>query len=80
MQTGISYRPTLPGLVPDIEEREAALFNGYDWRTWRDLDYYDRVYGVAHSRVHKLIQLHTAEAEIKAAEYQRRMQELRSGG
>ena len=82
LNTGISYQATLPGLVSEVEEREAAIFNGYTWREWRDLDYFDRVRGAAHFRVHHLIQLHNAETEIKAAETRRRMQEasLAPGG
>jgi hypothetical protein len=56
------------GLVPEIEERDGAIFNGYTWREWTDLPYADRVYGLAHFRVHRLIQLHNNEAEIKHAE------------
>ena len=82
LNTGISYEP-LPGpipLVPQIEERESAIFNGYTWREWSTLAYDERVYAVAHHRLHRLITLHQADAEIKDAETRRRMAEAAAEG
>ncbi len=61
MPTGLTFRRT-PGLVPEIEEREAAIFNGYTWRDWLGLPRHERTSGVAHHRLHQLIDLHRQEA------------------
>ena len=37
LDTGITIRRGFGGLVPEVEEREAARFNGYSWKEWRDL-------------------------------------------
>jgi hypothetical protein len=60
----------MPGLVPEVEEREAALFNGYTWREWGTLDYFDRVDGVAHFRIHHLLAL--VRSEVEAVEIEKR--------
>lgn len=62
MRTGILYGSTVRGLVPELEEREAAIFAGYRWREWLDLPRYERVDGVAHFRLHHLIELHGQDA------------------
>ena len=51
-----------PGAVPEIEEREAALFNGYTWKEWLDLDREDRIEGIAHARVRRAIDAHVQDA------------------
>lgn len=50
------------GLVPEIEERETANALGYTWPIWLALDYWERVSGLAHWRIHQLIDKHTSEA------------------
>lgn len=62
MSTGILYGIDLPGLVPEIEEREAALFNGYRWNSWLRLPHDERVNGVAHLRLRHLIETHAQDA------------------
>lgn len=67
----------LPGLVPEIEEREASIFNGYTWREWIRLDYGERVDGTAHYRLHRLIALHQSDAEAQAIERERMKERAR---
>jgi len=64
--------------VPEIEEREAAIFAGYTWRTWHELPREERTDGVAHYRLHRLISLHQDDAVAKDAE--RRMKRGTKGG
>lgn len=52
-------------MVPEIEEREAAKFNGYTWRTWQDLPRRERVDNVAYFRLSRLIDLHREDAVYK---------------
>ena len=72
VHTGIGFEPVLPGLVPEIEEREACLFSGYTWHDWQELSKAERTDGVAHFRLHHLMELHKAEAVEDAAERRRR--------
>lgn len=50
------------GLLPEIDEREAAQFAHYTWMEWGELDYDERVRTVAHHRLHHLISLHQQDA------------------
>lgn len=68
LETGIAYNRLLPNLVPEIEEREAAIFNGYTWTEWNALPYWERIDGVAFARTHRLIELHKGDAEAQAME------------
>ncbi len=52
-------------MVPEVEEREAAKFCGYNWREWRDLPRQERVIGFAHFRVHRLIEMNQQDARDK---------------
>ena len=62
VRTGIEYEALVPGLVAEIEEREAARFNGYTWRDWLELERHERAAGIAHSRLTHLIALHQQDA------------------
>lgn len=62
ISTGIRYGATLPELVPEIEEREAAVFAGWTWDEWRALPRIDRIDTVAHHRLHSLIETHRGDA------------------
>ena len=62
VRTGIEYEALVPGLVPEIEEREAARFNGYTWRDWLELERHERAAGIGHSRLTHLIALHQHDA------------------
>lgn len=74
IKTGISYSddPRVPlGLVPEYEEREAAILSGYTWQEWRVLDSRDRAAGVAFLRMRNLISLHSNDASQREQERKR---------
>lgn len=50
------------GVVPEIEAREAAVFSGYTWPSWNDLEPDQRASSVAHYRLHLLIDSHINDA------------------
>lgn len=58
--------------MPELEEREAAIFSGYTWKEWRDLPREERIAGIAHYRVHHLIELHTEDAISKVVQMRQR--------
>ncbi len=62
VSTGIVYGGNLPGLVPEFEEREAAVFCHLNWTEWRLLDWLERAKNVAHFRLHHLVNLHKNDA------------------
>lgn len=68
MKTGIEITGLLVGLVPELEEREAAIFCGYTWKEWQEFSLLDpigrweRASCIAHYRLHNLIQQHTEDA------------------
>jgi hypothetical protein len=49
-------------VVPEYVEREAARFGFYRWIDWCQLSISERIYGIAHYRVHNLIELHEGDA------------------
>lgn len=66
MDAGIQIVPAMPGQVPEIECREAAVYTGVTWREWTTLlTAYDREYAVAHYRMHLLIEAHVNDAAQK---------------
>lgn len=75
--TGIEYRTTIPGLVSEYEEREAARFGHYNWKAWKELSYEDRAFGIAHYRTSNLIELHQNDAQSK--ELDRRQKNAQQG-
>ncbi len=66
MATGIRYRPPIPGMVSEYEERHAAKWGGYRWHDWRALEREDRVHGVAHYRLDRLVENHSNDAVSQA--------------
>lgn len=56
------------GVVPEYEEREAARFGLYRWTDWIRLSLKERVQGIAHYRMHALIELHSGDAHAEHAE------------
>lgn len=62
VRSGITFAERIPGAVPEYLEREAARFGLYTWQEWLALPLAERVYGVAHYRMHNLIELHEGEA------------------
>lgn len=49
-------------MVPEVEERDSALFTGYNWREWIELPYEDRVDGVAYYRLKRLVDIWEQDA------------------
>lgn len=72
VRSGISFAERIPGAVPEYLEREAARFGLYTWRDWMMLPLVERVAGVAHYRMHNLIELHEGEAMNAHIEQQSR--------
>lgn len=64
IHTGIGYEDafTSIGMVSQYEEREAAIFQGCPWHVWTTLPTFERAGGVAHFRLHHLINLHQNDA------------------
>lgn len=69
ISTGIQQIALLAGLVPEVEEREAALFNGYTWKEWREnFDLmtlegrWERASGIAWFRLQNLKKQHIEDA------------------
>lgn len=77
LATGIAFDTPIPILVPEIEEREAAVFNGYTWREWCDLERDERIDGIAHHRLRRLIEQHVHDASVEHAERQRQRNNAR---
>lgn len=71
IQAGIRFRSE-GGLVPEIEEREAAIFCGYRWSEWLNLPWTERSNSVAHYRLHYMIDAHGESARVEEYERQRR--------
>lgn len=72
METGLSFERVLPGVVPEIDERDAARYGGYAWREWLQLPRYERVDCFAAYTLHNLIDAHSNEAAQDAIERKRR--------
>lgn len=62
VSTGLSFGRVLPGMVPLYEEMESMRFAGYTPRAWQDLDSDERAAGVAHYRMHQLVEMHKEDA------------------
>lgn len=75
MKTGITFNSPIAGLVAQIEEREAAVFCGYTWKEWLNLERIERAAGVAHYRMHQLIERHGDDAVSRESD--RRMKAAR---
>lgn len=78
MKTNISYGRILPWAVPELEERDAARFNGYNWQTWLSLAREERVDCVAYARLQRLVDMHQNEAQIEEMERRQRMERTKS--
>jgi hypothetical protein len=63
--------PSRIGCVPELEEREAAVYCCYNWNQWVELDYDERVASLAHYRLHLLIEAHINDAQAVEAERKR---------
>ncbi len=56
------YRALVPGLVPTLEERDAAVFSQYNWPSWQALTWQERAEAIAHFRLHHIVDLHRNDA------------------
>lgn len=72
--TGIEYAdPRIDlGLIPEVEERSAAVFAAVPWTVWVDMPTDERAAIVAHRRIHLLTQLHSEDAVQQAVERRQR--------
>ena len=77
LDTGITYGRLLPNVVPEVEEREAARFNGYNWKEWQELSRQERVDGVAYFRIRRFIEMHQQDAQDRDMERRTRRAQAR---
>lgn len=68
VSTGIDFEVLLPDCVPLFEEREAAVFCGYNPSEFRELPVEERAACVAQYRLHSLVETHSQDAVNKAEE------------
>ncbi len=81
LSTGLTYRPPIPGMVPEYEEREAAHASGQTWGEYVASDRDERAATVAWYRTRRLVDLHidqVVNSERKAQ--QRRAEHARRTG
>lgn len=64
INVGIQYLTDM-GIVPELEEREAAVYCLIPWNEWYKLSWYDRSSMVAHYRMHLMIEAHIHDAEYQ---------------
>lgn len=65
VKVGIEIEPEHEGFVPEYEAREAAVFGNYNYSQWQSLSSWERAAGVAHYRMHLLVESHVNEAVYK---------------
>jgi hypothetical protein len=70
VDVGLTFEASF-GMVPELEEREAAVFVHCPWSTWLDLHPFERAAHVAHYRLHLLIDAHVQDAAEAAAKRNR---------
>lgn len=69
MDVGIVVTPAQPGLVPEFECREAAVYVHVSWKDWNEiLDSRERAAAVAHYRTQLLIKAHVEDEARRVAE------------
>jgi hypothetical protein len=79
VSTGITWQTLVPGLVAELEEREAAISCGYTWKEWLSFDLrtfegrIERASGIAHYRMHKLMEMHGEDAVSRETDRRQRM-------
>ncbi len=77
VETGIRYEGLLPGLVAEIEERDAAKDCGVSWIQYRDMEYAEQVKLVAYYRVSRIVDMHKDEAVNDASERKTRLAQMK---
>lgn len=60
---------SLNGCVPELEEREAAVYCNYNWVAWVGLNWRERAASVAHYRLHWSIESHVQDAVATAQKH-----------
>ncbi len=65
LNTGITLERGFGGLVPEVEERQAARFSGFNWREWLELPVVERVDCVAYNRIRRAIEANEEDAREK---------------
>lgn len=63
LDTQIQVESDLPGVVPEYECREAAVYTQRSWEQWLALEWQERAASVAHYRVHLAIEAHISDAQ-----------------
>ncbi len=76
VESGVRYGALLEGLVPEMEEREAAVFSRLSWPSYRALSWLERAQTIAHYRLHHVVDLHRNDAASR--EMSRRTARARS--
>ncbi len=72
LETGITLERGFGGLVPEVEERQAARFSGFNWKEWGKLPVADRVDCVAYNRIRRAIEANEEDAREKEVARKRR--------
>lgn len=78
VETGIRYEGLLPGLVAEIEERDAAKNCGVSWVDYRDMEYVEQVKLIAYYRVSRIVDMHKDEAVNDASERKSRLAQMKT--
>lgn len=73
IETGITIGRLIPGMVPELEERNAAADFGVPWPAYQAMDRYEQVDLVAAFRLRRYIEQHGHEATSSHMEQQRAM-------
>ncbi len=79
METGITFGQFAENLVPEFEEREAAVYCHYAPLEFEGLPVEERARCVAQYRLHRLVELHAEDAVNAAIDRQRTQGRKRNG-
>lgn len=66
------------GAVPELEEREAAVYCSIPWYIWTELPWQERSSCVAHYRLHLMIEAHIEDAQAQHADMEAKMAKAKS--
>ncbi len=58
----------MEGLVTDLEQMEAALFGGYKWKEYLELERPFKILLVAFFRIHHMVEHHSEDAVMVESE------------
>lgn len=70
VRTGIDFNDVRIelGMIPELEEREAAVYVHVPWSEWLELPIEERAAAVAQHRLHNLISVHVEDAVARETE------------